>query len=151
MGLRVWVVEEQIHAHILVRFSFEPINKSMSKEIDSKLYLNRAKTHRVSSSGYQLSSLVIPTSGHSSTDTVYGLRKMENIRCKPSAVISPPPSLCGWATGPNSRQCRTGRYYYLRITRPGKKKASSTEAVYHSLPSGPAVSGANRKRHCGLR
>jgi hypothetical protein len=27
MGLRVWIVEEQTHAHVSVRFPFEPINK----------------------------------------------------------------------------------------------------------------------------
>jgi hypothetical protein len=28
-GLRVWVVEEQTHAHVPVEFTFEPINKPM--------------------------------------------------------------------------------------------------------------------------
>jgi hypothetical protein len=44
MGLRVWVVEEQTHAHVPVGFPFEPINKPMCREIDSNPYPNREKT-----------------------------------------------------------------------------------------------------------
>jgi hypothetical protein len=43
MCLRVWVVEEQTHAHVPVGFSFEPINKPMGREIDSNSYPNREK------------------------------------------------------------------------------------------------------------
>jgi hypothetical protein len=38
MGLRIWVVEEQTHAHVSVGFLFKPINKLICKEIDPNLY-----------------------------------------------------------------------------------------------------------------
>jgi hypothetical protein len=43
MGLRVWVVEEQTHAHVPVEFPFEPIKKPMGREIDPNPYPNRSK------------------------------------------------------------------------------------------------------------
>jgi hypothetical protein len=43
MGLRVWVVEEQTHAHVPVGFPFEPVNKPMGTEINSNSYPNREK------------------------------------------------------------------------------------------------------------
>jgi hypothetical protein len=62
MGLRVWIVEEQTHAHVSVGFRFEPINKPMDREIDLNSYPNRAKTHRVLGSGYLLPSLAAVSS-----------------------------------------------------------------------------------------
>jgi hypothetical protein len=44
MVLRVCLVEEQIHAHVPVGFSLEPINKLIDREIDPNLYPNRTKS-----------------------------------------------------------------------------------------------------------
>jgi hypothetical protein len=44
MGLRVWAVEEQMHAHVPVGFPFEPINKSMGREIGLNPYLIEEKS-----------------------------------------------------------------------------------------------------------
>jgi hypothetical protein len=43
MGLWIWIVEEQIHAHVPVGFPFKPINKLMGTKIDSNPYPNRVK------------------------------------------------------------------------------------------------------------
>jgi hypothetical protein len=50
-GLRVWAVEEQIHAHISIGFSFELINKPMDREISPNLCPNGAKNYRISGAG----------------------------------------------------------------------------------------------------
>jgi hypothetical protein len=44
MGLRVWVVEEQIHAYVPVGFPVELINKLMGTEINTNSYPNREKS-----------------------------------------------------------------------------------------------------------
>jgi hypothetical protein len=74
MGLRVWVVEEQTHAHVPIGFPFEPINKPMSTEIDTNLYPNREKNHQVSDSGYPLSSLVGVKVGLGASRPCYGVK-----------------------------------------------------------------------------
>jgi hypothetical protein len=43
MGLRVWVVKEQTHAHVPVGFLFKLINKFMVREIDANSYSNGTK------------------------------------------------------------------------------------------------------------
>jgi hypothetical protein len=48
-GFAGMVVEEQIHAHVPVGFSFEPINKPMGREINPNSYPNREK-----STGFQV-------------------------------------------------------------------------------------------------
>jgi len=53
MGLRVWVLYAQTHAHKPIGFDFLPIDKPLGREIDLYSCPNGVKTRRVSGLGYR--------------------------------------------------------------------------------------------------
>jgi len=58
MGLRVWVLHTQIHAHKPAGSSFSSINKPTGSKVHPYPYLNRAKTYRILGLRYPLPSLL---------------------------------------------------------------------------------------------